>query len=60
MCINFTNNKRHFVGAEEVRGRGVFTSVATATWRNVHVADVELLAIGHCNRNALLLQLRIG
>ena len=24
------------------------------------VVDVQLLAIGHCNRNTLLLQMRIG
>ena len=35
------------------------TSTATATWQNVDVVDVQLLAIGHCNQNALLLQIRI-
>ena len=60
MHINFPNNKPQFVVAEEVRDRCVVTSAATAMWRNVVVLDVQLLAIGHCNRNALLLQLRIG
>ena len=60
MRINIPNNKRHFVVAEEVRDRRVLTSAATATWRNVDVAEVQLLAIGHCNRNAFLLQMRIG
>ena len=32
----------------------------TATWRNVDVVDVRLFAIGHRNRNAMLLLLRIG
>ena len=32
----------------------------TATWRNVDVVDMQLLAIGHCDRNALLLQMWIG
>ena len=36
------------------------TNDAAATWRNVDVVDVQLLAIGHLNRNALLLHLRIG
>ena len=27
---------------------------------NVDVVDVQLLAIGHCDQNALLLQMRIG
>ena len=31
-----------------------------AMWRNVDVVDAQLLAIGHCDRNALLLQMRIG
>ena len=60
MHINIPNNKRHFVVAEEVRDRCVVTSTAAATWRNVDVVDVQLLAIGHCNQNALLLQMRIG
>ena len=59
MRIYILNNKRHFVVAEEVRDRYVVTSAATATWWNVDV-DVQLLAIGHCDRNALLLQMRIG
>ena len=57
MRINISNNKRHFVVAEEVRDRCVVTSAATGTWQNV---DVQLLAIGHCDRNALLFQMRIG
>ena len=56
MRINIPNNKRHFV-AEEVRDQYVVTSAATATWQNV---DVQLLAIGHRSRNALLLQMMIG
>ena len=60
MRINAPNNKRHFVVAEEVRDRCFVTSAATATWRNVDVVDVPLLAIGHCDRNALLLQMRIS
>ena len=60
MRINIPNNKRHFVVAEEVRGRCAETSATTSTWRNVDVVDVQLLAIGHCDRNALLLQMRIG
>ena len=36
------------------------TSAAIASWHNVDVVDVQLLAIGHRNRNALLLQMRIG
>ena len=60
MRINIPNNKRHFVVAEEVRVRCVVTSAATATWRYVDVVDMQLLAIGHRNRNALLLQMRIG
>ena len=58
--IDIHNNKRHFVVAEEVRDPCVVTNAATATWRNVDVVDVQLLAIEHCNRNALLLQMRIG
>ena len=58
--INIPNNKRHFVVAEEVRDRCVVTSVATATWRNVDAVGVQLLAIWHRGRNALLLQMRIG
>ena len=57
--INISNNKRHFVVAEEVRDRCVVTSTAAATWRNVDVVDVKLLAIGRRNRNTLLLQMRI-
>ena len=53
MRINIPNNKRHFVVAEELRDRRVVTTPATATWRNVDVVDVQLLAIGHCNKNAL-------
>ena len=60
MRIDIPNNKRHFVIAEEVRDRCVMTSAATATWRNVDVVIVQLLTIGHCDRNALLLQMRIG
>ena len=60
MCINIPNNKRHFVVAEEVRDRRAVTSAATATWRDVDVVDVQLLAIGQRSRNALLLQMRIG
>ena len=45
---------------EEVRDRCFVTSAATAAWRNVDVVDVQLLAIEHCNRNALLLQMRLG
>ena len=55
MRINIPNNKQHFVIADEVRHRCVVTSAATATWRNVDVVDVQLLAIGHRNLNALLL-----
>ena len=58
MRINIPNNKRHFVVAEEVCDRCVASSVA-ATWRNLDVVDVQLLAIVHRNRNALLLQMRI-
>ena len=60
MHINVPNNKRHFVVAEEVCDRCVVTCAATATWRNVDVVDVQLLAIGHYNKNSLLLQKRIG
>ena len=60
MRINIPNDKRHFVVAEEVRDRCVVTSAATATWRKVDVVDDQLLAIGHCDRNALLLLMRIG
>ena len=60
MRINIPNNKQHFVVAEEVRGRCVVTSTAAATWRNVDDVDVQLLVIGHHNRNTLLLQMRIG
>ena len=60
MRIYIPNNKRHFVVAEEVSDRCVVSSAATATWRNVDVVDVQLLAIEHRNRNASLLQMRIG
>ena len=46
MRINIHNNKRHFVVAEEVRDRHLVTSAATATWRNVDVVNVQLLATG--------------
>ena len=36
------------------------TSATTTTWWNVDVVDVQLLAIGHCDQNALLLKMRIG
>ena len=48
----------YFVVDTEVRDRHVVSSAATATWRNVDV-DVLLFPIGHHNRNALLLQMRI-
>ena len=54
MHINIPNNKRHFAVAGEVHDRCVVTSAATATWWNV---DVLLLAFGHRNQNALLLQM---
>ena len=57
MRINIANNMRHYVVAEEVRDRCVVTNAATATWR---IVDVQLLAIGHRNQNALVLQMRIG
>ena len=60
MRINIPNNKRHFVVAEEMRDRCIVTTAATATWRNVDVVDVQLLAFGHRNRYALLFQMRIG
>ena len=60
MGINIPNNKRHSVLADQVRDRCVVTSAATVTWRNVYVADEQLLATEYCNRNALLLQMRIG
>ena len=60
MRINIPNNMRHFVVSEEVRDRCILASAATATWRKVDVVDVQLLTIGHCDRNALLLQMRIG
>ena len=56
MHITLTNNKRHFIVSEEVRDRCLVTSAADAMWRNVDVVDVQLLAIGYRNRNALLLQ----
>ena len=59
MRINIPNNKRYFVVAEEVRDRCIVTSVAAATWRNVDVVDVQFLAIGHRDRNAFLLHMRI-
>ena len=59
MRINIPNNKRHFVVPEEVRDRCDMTSAATATWRNADVVDEQLLVIGHCNQNDLLLQMRI-
>ena len=40
--------------------RCVVTSTATATWRNVDDVDVQFLAIGHRDRNALLLEMRFG
>ena len=58
MRINISNNKRDFVVAEEKCDRCVVTSAANAAWRNVNVEDVQLLAIGHRNGNALLLQMR--
>ena len=60
MHINITNNKRHFVIADEVPNRWIVTSTATATWQNVDIVDIQLMAIGHRNRNALLLQMRTG
>ena len=60
MRINIPNNKRHLVVAEEVHDRCVVTSAATAMWRNVDAVDVQLLAIGHCSQNALLLQMGIS
>ena len=60
MRINIPNSKRHLFVAEEMRDRCAVTSAATATWRKVDAVDVHLLAIGHRNRNALLLQMRIG
>ena len=60
MRINIANNRRHFVVVEEVHDPFAMTSAAAATWRNVDVADVQVLEIGHRNRNALLLKMRIG
>ena len=60
MRINIPNNKRHFVVAEEVRDQCVVISAANDMWRNVDVVDVQLLVIGLRDRNALLLQMRIG
>ena len=60
MRINIPNNRRHFVVAEEVRDRCVVISAATATSRNVDAVDVQFLSIGHRNRNALLIQMKIG
>ena len=60
MRINIPNNRRHLVVAEEVRDGCVAISAAATTWRNVDVADMQLLAIWHRNRNVLLLQMRIG
>ena len=58
--MGISDNKRHFVVAEEVRDRCVATSATTATWRNVDVVYVQLFTVGHRNRNALLPQMRIG
>ena len=60
MRINIPNNKRHFVVAEEVLDQCDVTSAATAKWRKVDVVDVQMSAIGHCDRNTLLLQMSIG
>ena len=60
MRINIPKSKRHFVVAQVVRDRCVVTSVATATWRNADNVDVQLLTIWHRNRNAFLLQMRLG
>ena len=38
--IDISNDKRHFVFAEEVRDRCVVTSDAAATWPNVDVVDM--------------------
>ena len=57
---SMSDNKQHFVVAAEVRDRCVVTSAATVMWRNADVVDVQFLAIGHYNRNALLLHLRIS
>ena len=59
MRISFSNNRRHFVVAEEVRNRCVVFSAAAVSLRNLDVVDVQLLAFGHRNRSALLLQMRI-
>ena len=56
MRINIPNNKRHFVVAD-LCDRCVVTCAATVPRRNVDVVDVQLLASGHRNRNALLLQM---
>ena len=53
-ALNIPNNNRHFIVAEEVRDRCVVTSAATATWRNVDAADVQLLSIGHSKRNVVV------
>ena len=53
-------NKRHFVVAEEVSDQCCVTSAAAVTWLNVDVVDVQLMVIGYRNRNALMLQMRIG
>ena len=60
MSINVPHNKRHLVVAVELRDRRVVTGAAIATWRNVDVVDEQLLAKGHCDQNAMLLQMRIG
>ena len=60
MRINIINNNRYFAVAEEVRNRCVLTSAAAAMWRNVDVVDAQLLAIGHCDRITLLLQMSIS
>ena len=58
MRIKIPNNKRDYVLAEEVSDRCVVTSAAT--WRNVDVVNVQFVSIGHRNRNAMLLQMRVG
>ena len=59
MRLNIPNNKRHIVVADEVCDRCFVTRAANATWRNVDVVGVQLLAIGHRFPNAMLLQMRI-
>ena len=53
--IDIPDNKRHFIIAEEVCDRCIVISAASATWLNVDVVDMQLLAIGHRNPNAFLL-----